>query len=136
MIAAGLYFLAVMMSLVLFWYLQRSFLDGLIIYLLNKSAIKKRKKGQTLKEYLLYTRFKTEIPKSFLVFYYFTIVSHLLVSVALVIMALLEYSEDLILKILGILFYFNCGWTTIIGILFWSPGKSFNYGRWISKKKK
>lgn len=135
MIDAMFYLVAVMMSLVLFWYLQRSFLDGLIIYILNKSAVKKRKKGQTLKEYLLYTRFRTEIPKSFLIFYYFIILSHLLVGVVLVIMALIECSEDLTLKILEILFYFNCGWTAVIGILFWSPGKSFNYGRWIKKDR-
>ena len=38
----------------------RSFLSGLIYYMLNKNAYRKRKKGQTFKEWLLYNRYNMD----------------------------------------------------------------------------
>ena len=42
----------------------RGFISGEKDYQLNTSAIKKRNKGQTFKEWFLYSRFREEIPKN------------------------------------------------------------------------
>ena len=47
-----------------------SFTDGCAEYQLNKSAYKKRVKGQNFFEWLLFLRLKSEIPKSVLAYYY------------------------------------------------------------------
>lgn len=49
----------------------RGFLTGLCSYVLNKSAYRKRKKGQSLWEWFSYSRFRDIIPKIFVVYYYF-----------------------------------------------------------------
>lgn len=53
----------------------RSNISGILDYQLNRSAMKKRKKGETVKEWFLYSRFREEIPKAILVLY-FAILCH------------------------------------------------------------
>ena len=48
----------------------REFISGLEVYQLNTSAYKKRVKGQTIKEWFLYSRFRDIIPKSILILYF------------------------------------------------------------------
>ena len=50
----------------------RGFLWGVKEYPLNNSARKKRKKGETFKEWFLYSRYRKEIPKILLILYLIT----------------------------------------------------------------
>ena len=60
----------VLASFLMAFWIIRGFLLGIKEYPLNTSARKKRKKGQTFKEWFLYTRYREEIPKFFLVLYF------------------------------------------------------------------
>lgn len=54
----------------------RSNISGILDYQLNRSALKKRKKDETVKEWLLYSRFREEIPKAILVLYFVILAVH------------------------------------------------------------
>jgi hypothetical protein len=124
---------------VIIWYLLsllfiRADISGIIAYRLNKNARKKRKKGQTFKEWFLYSRYRNEIPKILLVLYFFIILIHplvLLCCIAFYFIKPLDTYGTLVAK--GIA-YFDVLWLTAILLLFWSPGPNIPYERWISKK--
>jgi hypothetical protein len=112
----------------------RADISGIIAYRLNKNARKKRKKGQTFKEWFLYSRYRNEIPKILLVLYFFIILIHplvLLCCIAFYFIKPLDTYGTLVAK--GIA-YFDVLWLTAILLLFWSPGPNIPYERWISKK--
>ena len=58
-----------------FWEV-RGELSGIIVYQLNNSAYKKRKKGMRFKEWFLYTRYREEIPKILLRLYFVVVIAH------------------------------------------------------------
>lgn len=100
------------------WSYCREFLSGLPEYHLNRNALKKRKQEQTIKEWFLFTRFKKEIPKSLLKFYYFITIIHPLFTLAW----LLTLAIDLPLKIgeviIKIILIFDFVWIEVIRIIF------------------
>ncbi len=73
--------LIVFLCLIYFFCYMRLVMTGIVDYLMNNSAIRKRKKGMTFKEWFCYSRFRTEIPKYHIVFYYSVIVSYLVLFV-------------------------------------------------------
>jgi len=124
----------VVLCYLLAFFFIRWFLWGVKEYPLNNSARKKRKKGQTLKEWFLYSRYRNEIPKILLVLYFFIILIHplvLLCCIAFYFIKPLDTYGTLVAK--GIA-YFDVLWLTAILLLFWSPGPNIPYERWISKK--
>ena len=62
--------LALSLAFLLAYFFYRGFLWGLKLYRLNNSAYKKIKKGETFKEWFLYSRYRDVIPKPLLVFYF------------------------------------------------------------------
>ena len=60
-------------GLLSFWII-RWYLWGIKIYPLNPSARKKRKKGETIREWFFYTRYRQEIPKFFLGLYFVVVI--------------------------------------------------------------
>ena len=113
----------------------RGFLYGIKRYQLNNSAYKKRKKGETFKEWLLYSRYKEEIPKVLRVLYY----SVLIIHPACLIFCLVAYIIKLPLIVGGIIAIdiaaLDVVWMLVIALLFWSPGRDYAYERWITKKR-
>ena len=72
----------------------RWILSGIISYQLNNSALKKRQKGITFKERLLYSRYREEIPKAFLYLYFLIMIGHpFILFVCLVLQVLGPYNE-------------------------------------------
>ena len=113
----------------------RGFLYGIKRYQLNNSAYKKRKKGETFKEWLFYSRYKEEIPKILRVLYYSVLIFH----PACLIACLFAHTIKLPL-IIGKTFAiaiasFDVIWMLVIALLFWSPGPDYTYERWITKKR-
>ena len=113
----------------------RGFLYGVKTYQLNTSAYKKRKKGETFGEWLVYSRYKEEIPKALRVLYFVVLFSH---PACVIICALLHLTglsgnvdEALVMSIV----VFDLIWLMILALLFWSPGPDFAYDRWIRKKR-
>lgn len=113
----------------------RGFLYGIKRYQLNNSAYKKRKRGETFKEWLFYSRYKEEIPKILRVLYY----SVLIIHPACLIACLFAYIIALPLNIGRILATAIAGldavWMLVIALLFWSPGRDYAYERWITKTR-
>lgn len=113
----------------------RGFLYGIKRYQLNNSAYKKRKKGESFKEWLFYSRYKEEIPKILRVLYFSVLIIHPTCLIA----CLSVYIMKLSLNIGGIIAIntvcFDALWMLVIVLLFWSPGRDYAYERWITKKR-
>lgn len=113
----------------------RVFLWGVKEYPLNTSAAKKRKKGQTVKEWFMYSRYRREIPKILFILYFVIIVIHPLVLILCIIFhfigSLNKIVPDLLAK--GI-FLFDGLWILAIQLLFWQAKPGYKYERWLTKK--
>ena len=113
----------------------RSFLFGIKRYQLNNSSYKKRKKGETFKEWFFYSRYKEEIPKMLRALYYTVLIIHpvcLTVCLFAHITTLpLNLGEALAFFIAG----FDVTWMLVLALLFWSPGPDYAYSRWIKRKR-
>lgn len=113
----------------------RCFLYGIKRYQLNNSAYKKRKKGETFKEWLFYSRYKEEIPKILRALYYTVLIIH---PVCLTV-CLFAHIITLPLNPGGALAIFIAGfdviWMLVLALLFWSSGPGYSYERWITKKR-
>lgn len=113
----------------------RGFLYGIKRYQLNNSAYKKRKKGETFKEWLFYIRYKEEIPKILRVLYYSVLIIHptclIACLFAYIIRLPLNIGRILATAIAGL----DAAWMLVIALLFWSPGPDYAYERWIIKKR-
>ena len=90
--------LALGLAFLLAYFFYRGFLWGLKLYRLNNSAYKKIKKGETFKEWFLYSRYRDVIPKPLLAFYFFLLVLH---ATAFLICIIFHFHRDsqLLLKI-------------------------------------
>ena len=125
--------LAISLSYFLSMLYIRRFLYGVKRYQLNLSACKKRKKGETFKEWLLYSRFKEEIPKILLVLYYIVLIIHPVGVIACAFSRVLSLNIDRALaKFIAI---FDLVWILLLMLLFWTPSGDDAYERWITKKR-
>lgn len=100
-----------------FFYI-RWILAGIIAYQLNNSALKKRKKGMTFKERLLYSRYREEIPKLFLYLYFLIVIGHPAVLFVCLLLSLLgpctEVGEIFAKGVAG----FDFGWLLLYVLAF------------------
>ena len=116
----------------------RSLLSGVKSYQLNKSAYKKRKKGESFREWLLCTRFKEEIPKALRVLYYFVLLIHPACFFASLIVHIIDSNLNFSFgyMLVFFLFCFDAIWTLTIQLLFWTHRKGPRpYERWIKKRR-
>ena len=129
--------IAVIVLLYLIMFLGlRGFFVGIASYQLNRSAYKKRRKGQTLKEWLLCSRFKNEIPKVLLFLYYSTALLHICCLLACTILHFLNFgivAGDMIARIV---YYVDNGIVFILTVLFINPKLGVpDLSRWITKRR-
>lgn len=120
--------------LVAFFYL-RGFLWGIKLYQLNKSAYKKRKQSENFKDWLLYCKYKEELPKILRVLYYFVLLIHPLCAAICLLLHWIQHfamAGQLLAK--GII-AFDCVWMLTLALLFWKPTSGYDYERWITKKR-
>lgn len=113
----------------------RGFLYGAIRHQINNSAYKKRKKGQTFKEWLLFSRCKEEIPKILLILYYLVLLMHFTCVIICVFLHIVKLSNNVGEILVKGVACFDAAWIVIIALLFWSPGRDYAYERWITKKR-
>lgn len=126
--------LALGLAFLLAYFFYRGFLWGLKLYRLNNSAYKKIKKGETFKEWFLYSRYRDVIPKPLLVFYFFFLALH---AAAFLICIILHFCVGTwVLYIVRAVVIFDGAWIVLVGILFWSKEPGFAYDRWIKKRYK
>ncbi len=127
--------LLVMLCYLLSFFYIRMFIWGVIGYQLNNSALKKRRKGLTFKEWLFYTRYREEIPKVLIAVYMVMLLIHPIVLITCVVLYfLLGMNEVGPMLAKGVsLFFF--GWRLIYFLMFWSPRPGIPFERWIKKKR-
>lgn len=128
--------LGILIGFLLEFLYARGFLNGIKCYQLNRNAYKKRKKGETFKEWLFYDRWKNEIPKIFLIYHFAILVIHGvgLLMCSLFYLLRLEYQVGSVIAWGVIIWDLAC--FIIIEILFWSPKRMHTpYERWIVKRR-
>ena len=113
----------------------RSFIYGIKRYQLNNNAYKKRKKGENFIEWLFYTRYKEEIPKTLRVLYYSVLIAHPTCLIACLFVHVIELPLDIGGMLAVAMAGLDVLWMLVIALLFWSPGRDYAYERWITKKR-
>lgn len=114
----------------------RWIISGIIAYQLNNSALKKRKKGITFKERLLYSRYREEIPKVFLYLYFLIMIGHPSVLVVCLILHVLGPYDGIGGTLAKGVADFDIAWLLLYILAFWvGRGSGPHYSRWIKKKR-
>ena len=113
----------------------RSFFYGIKRYQLNNSAIKKRAKEGTVKEWLIYSKYRDVIPKTLIIIYYLIFTIH---GGAFIICCVLSFIESLhnIIRVIALsIVGFDVIWGISLKLIFWNSGPDWAFERWISKKR-
>lgn len=113
----------------------RGFLYGVIRHQLDESEYMERKKGQTVVEWLLYSRYKRETPVFFRVFYYFVLLIHPACLVVCVVLHNIGLPCDVGEIIVISISLFGVLSSVIIPALFLRRNGEIAYDRWIKKDK-
>lgn len=121
-------------GLLSFWII-RWYLWGIKIYPLNPSARKKRKKGETIREWFFYTRYRQEIPKFFLGLYFVVLIVNMAALLAWIVQHFMGPYPDVGYLIFLCLAAFDGAWMLLLRLMFWSRDGSMPYERWAPKKR-
>lgn len=113
----------------------RGFFYGIKRYQLNNSAYKKRKKEETFKEWLFYSKYKDEIPKALRLLYYSVLIIHPACVIACLITHTITMPLDIGGMLASVIVFFDAAWMFLLGLFFWSSKPGFAYDRWIAKKR-
>jgi len=113
----------------------RGFLYGVKRYQLNNSAYKKRKRQESFKEWLFYSRYKEEIPKILRILYFVVLIVHPVAIIACLFVYLIKVPWNIGEMLAIHIFRFDFIWIMAIALLFWSPGPDFAFDRWIKKTR-
>ena len=117
-----------------FWII-RWYLWGVKIYPLNPSARKKRKKGETIREWFFYTRYRQEIPKFFLGLYFVVLLVNMAALLVWIVQHFMGPYPDVGYLIFLCLAAFDGAWMLLLRLMFWSRDGSMPYERWAPKKR-
>lgn len=132
------HFTVLFLSFLIFYFSTRSFISGVIDYCLNTSARKKRRKGQTFKEWFFYTRFRDVIPKIMLVWYFGTLWVFVFAVVVVIIMALVNFDSNIVMFFCVIILHIAVFPGFIAYFMFKNPKApgGWDHSRWIKRKKR
>lgn len=117
-----------------FWII-RWYLWGIKIYPLNPSARKKRKKGETIREWFFYTRYRQEIPKFFLGLYFVVLIVNMAALLVWIVQHFMGPYPDVGYLIFLCLAAFDGAWMLLLRLMFWSRDGDMPYERWVPKKR-
>lgn len=121
-------------GLLSFWII-RWYLWGIKIYPLNPSARKKRKKGETNREWFFYTRYRQEIPKFFLGLYFVVLIVNVAAILVWIVQHFMGPYPDVGYLIFLCLAAFDGAWMLLLRLMFWSRDGDMPYERWVPKKR-
>ena len=127
--------IAIILCALLAFLTIRWYLWGIKTYPLNTSARKKRKKGETIREWFLYTRYREEIPKFFLGLYFVIVFLHAAVLIVWVIQHFVGPYPFFGHCMTVTLIVFDAVWMLLLRLMFWSRDGSTPYERWVPKKR-
>lgn len=117
-----------------FWII-RWYLRGIKIYPLNPSARKKREKGETIREWFFYTRYRQEIPKFFLGLYFVVLIVNMAALLVWIVQHFMGPYPDVGYLIFLCLAAFDGAWMLLLRLMFWSRDGDMPYERWVPKKR-
>ena len=108
----------------------------IIVLFLDRSTRNKRKKGQSLVEWITYRNFVDVIPRSFLIWYYSNFVFYFITLIITVFMGLLGITDEM-MRIPGVCYLFVSCIPLLIVYLLWYDKKTrrINPGRMYKKNK-
>lgn len=127
--------IAIILCALLAFLTIRWYLWGIKTYPLNTSARKKRKKGETIRERFLYTRYREEIPKFFLGLYFVIVFLHAAVLIVWVIQHFVGPYPFFGHCMTVTLIVFDAVWMLLLRLMFWSRDGDMPYERWVPKKR-
>lgn len=127
--------IAIILCALLAFLTIRWYLWGIKTYPLNTSAQKKRKKGETIRERFLYTRYREEIPKFFLGLYFVIVFLHAAVLIVWVIQHFVGPYPFFGHCMTVTLIVFDAVWMLLLRLMFWSRDGDMPYERWVPKKR-
>ena len=127
-------FVIIGLFLLSFWMI-RWYLWGIKTYPLNTSARKKRKKGETIREWFFYTRYRQEIPKFFLGLYFVVLIVNVAAILVWIVQHFMGPYPDVGYLIFLCLAAFDGAWMLLLRLMFWSRDGDMPYERWVPKKR-
>ena len=103
------------------------------LILLTFSCFLIRRRG---KEWLLYSRFREEIPKAILVLYFVILAVHPAAMLVCYVVHCTKASVGISTGAAYFILFFNAAWTSVLSLLF-RPGKDkrIRYERWIKRRR-
>nr|WP_319489336.1 hypothetical protein [uncultured Caproiciproducens sp.] len=121
------------------FFLLRWLYVSIIHYQLNSSAKKKRKKDQTFKEWLLYSRYRNEIPQFLIYFYFIFIILNFVIFILAILFYTLNNADFVHLAFITMV-CIDYGITFILDTCFYGRRKNgqtyYKVERWVKKRKK
>ena len=115
---------------------MRLILGCITIYQLNNSARKKRLKGQSLKEWFLYSRFRDVLPRLAVIWYFIVVAIHPLILAVCVILTLADVPNEVGKWVAMSAPIFDAVWIIGSWFLFYDPKDGgYKWSRWIKKKR-
>ena len=125
--------------LILFFYglgvfYMRLFMSCVIHYQISDSAAEKRRKGQSKKEWYLYSRFRDVLPRLAVIWYFVVVAIHPPILAAYIILMLAGVPFEISKWVGGSAPIFDMTWIIGIRLMFWQPGGPMKFDRWIKKK--
>lgn len=115
----------------------RQILWGVKELYLSKHEKKRRKKGQSFKEWFLYTRYRIEIPAIFLWLYFIVLIIHPLLFIFVCVTYFISSLQAISWIAIIVIIVFDFLWNFIIWLLTWKPGeRAMHYEYLITKPKK
>lgn len=112
---------------------ERAVIDGYIEYALKTKEEEKLRKNMRLKEWLLFSRFRSILPKSLLYPYYFFLLLYPLGFIACLYISFFspEYSSELVDRIVVPIFCIHVIYMGAFNVLFWTSDRTtWAYERW------
>lgn len=96
---------------------------------------RKGKKGETIRERFLYTRYREEIPKFFLGLYFVIVFLHAAVLIVWVVQHFVGPYPFFGHCMTVTLIVFDAVWMLLLRLMFWSRDGDMPYERWVPKKR-
>ena len=126
--------------LILFFYglgvfYMRLFMSCVIHYQISDSAAEKRMKGQSKKEWFLYSRFRDVLPRLAVIWYFVVVAIHPRILAAYIILTLAGVPQAIWKWVFLSPFLFDLAWIIVIYVMFWQSKPGFKIDRWIKKKR-
>ncbi|MGX8700700.1 hypothetical protein [Caproiciproducens sp.] len=128
--------LTILLLFLLTFFHLRGLYWNIIDYQLNNSARKKMRKGQTFKEWFLYSRYRAEIPRILVCLYFVVIIVNVIFFLLDLLFFYLNYDDYMLFELMII---FDLGVMVILDIAFYGRknGKVYyKIERWIKKRRK